>query len=226
MINQIEAVYAELVEDHGNNLDRYGVKLPPLLKHDGNYNARALQLVFLKMNFRTLVKRDDIANFVKIHAPNASNDQQPRHLKYDGWDVRLSGKARDIWIDGKPVQNGFNGLASVENPSINFMAQRIKRVARLNPKDWDDLVKSYDNKCAVCGDSSAILEKGHKNPIASDSLSNLIPMCGKCNNWASNDVILDEEGRVCGLATPKLVMSSPEEVRYEIFKQLGRMYKK
>ena len=126
MRSQIEAVYEELIEDHGNNLDRYGVKLPPLLKHDGNYNARALQLVFLKINFKRLVKRDDIANFVKRHSPNASNDQQPRHLKYDGWDVRLSGKARDIWIDGKPVQNGFNGLASVENPSVSFIGIAVR----------------------------------------------------------------------------------------------------
>ncbi|MFM6891901.1 MAG: hypothetical protein ACKPJ9_19905, partial [Dolichospermum sp.] len=189
--NQIREVYETLKSEHKTHLEHHSVTLPPLYKNGAEYNLRGLQLVYLRHHLGALVHRDDLSNFVRSIVAEASADQQPRHLKYMGWDIRLSGKSGDKWLDGKPLPNGFNGLAQVQTPSPDYAKTIAKRVGRANATDWVSLCQAYDNACAMCGKRGVKLEKGHKNPALPDTISNLLPMCGPCNNWVNNDVIID-----------------------------------
>jgi len=221
----VQAVYETLRDEHARNLERFGVELPPLLKRNGEYNLRALQLVFLRQHLGCLVHRDELTGFVRSFVEEASGDQQPRHLKYSGWDVRLAGKARDYWLDGKYVPNGYNGLAQVQTPSPTFLKDILKRAGKLQANDWDSLCAAYDHRCATCGEKVELLERGHKDPSLPDSHENVLPMCGACNNWASNDLVFNDKGRVVALATPRLVRESDKRVQFEIYKWLKTQFK-
>ncbi len=215
----IENVYEKIKEEHSLFLDKFGVKMPLLRKPNGEYINRALQLVYLRTNLGKLVHRDEITEFVRQHSTSAGNDQQPRHLKYDGWDVRLGGKANDIWIDGNSVPNGYNGLLQVQTPAPDGFSN-ILRSYKKNLGDWKDVLQVYGQRCAMCHSKTGRIERGHKNPLKGDSINNLIPLCSKCNNWCGKDIILNDDGRVCGLAGPRIVLNSPEEVQECIFRKL------
>lgn len=222
---QIDSLYAELESEHAKHLKKHDVVLPPLRKGELTYNLRALQLVYLYSLVGQLVSKQDLSDFVRSYVGDAATDQQPRHLKYGGWDVRLAGKARDTWIDGNQVPNGFNGLAQILAPSPSHSKNQVKRLGRLAAGDWSELCDAFEGRCAVCGAPTPSPERGHKNPLEPDTLDNLLPMCGACNNWASNDLIFNDQGRVAALATPKLVLNSPKAVQIEILRALKKSFK-
>lgn len=221
----IQQIYDSLVKDHKTHLAQYGVKMPRLKTRDG-YNHRALQLVYLRMHFKSLVHKDAISDFVRQFNPGAAGDQQPRHLAYDGWDVRLSGKAKDRFGD-HPVPNGFNVLASVEAPKAAFLRKRLKRLGRVSAGDWTELQAAYDNRCATCGKSCpGKLERGHMDPSEPLEIDNIIPMCGDCNNWAGDKFVFNEDGRIIALASPALVSASASQVQLDIYHLLDHRFGK
>ena len=221
----IQQIYDSLVKDHKTHLAQYGVKMPPLKKRDG-YNHRALQLVYLRMHLKELVHKDEISRFVRQFSPEAAGDQQPRHLAYAGWDVRLSGKAKEVF-DGAPVPNSYNVLASVEAPKIAFMMKRLKRLGRVKAGDWVELQAAYDNRCATCGKSCpGKLEKGHMDPAEPLEIENIIPMCADCNNWAGDKFVFNENGRIVALASPALVSASANQVQLDIYHLLDQRFGK
>lgn len=110
-------------------------------------------------------------------------------------------------------------------PSGYFLENRARRAMRVVPSDWEDLKRRYRNCCGVCNRKRTTLEKGHKDPLSGDDLANLIPLCGKCNNWAGKDVVLDANGRVKALASEKLVMKSSLNVQKKIFDDLSKKFK-
>ncbi|HHK5646335.1 hypothetical protein [Serratia nevei] len=223
-VADIENMYATLVSEHSDNLESLGVKLPPL-HSKGGFNRRALQLILLRLRYQELVSKIELTDFVKKFEPNSAGDQQARHLAYDGWDVRCSGKSGDKF-KGKKIQNGYHVLASVEHPATKFMSQRMKRLGRLAATDWQSLQEAYDHRCATCGKQcKEKLEQGHKNPKLSHELSNIIPMCGPCNNWAGDRFIFNDDGRVVALASPAIVLDSPDDVQYQVFLELRRRFK-
>ncbi|UEC01941.1 HNH endonuclease signature motif containing protein [Burkholderia vietnamiensis] len=223
----VQHYYGLLVVEHQKHLATHGVKLPPLLdERTEKYNNRALQLVYLRIHLRELVSREDITEFVRLFNPDVSGDQQPRHLAYDGWDVRLAGKAKETF-DGNPVPNGFNVLASTEAPKPTFLKTNLKRLGKVKASDWVSLQAAYDHKCATCGEpNEGKLEKGHMHPGKPLEMGNIIPMCGKCNNWAGNRLVFDENGRVIALATPDLVSASDDQVQHEIYRMLDARFGK
>lgn len=215
---------ARLAADHEANLADLGVALPALQKKNSEYGNSALQLVYLYLHLGQLCHRDDISAFVREHAPTASGDQQPRQLKYKGWDVRLGGKSGDKY-NGARVPNGYNVLASVDHASKVFLQNGLKRAGRFSAKNWKDLLVAYGNRCAMCNRLSDVLEKGHMDPAKGDELGNLVPMCGTCNNWASDRVVVGEDGRVKALASATLVLESADQVQRAIYLQLKRRFK-
>lgn len=221
--DHVQKIYDLLVNEHKIHLSQHGVKMPRL-KTGGNFNHRALQLVYLRMHLKSLVHKNAISDFVRQFSPSAAGDQQPRHLAYDGWDVRLSGKARDSH-DGIPVPNGYNVLASVEAPKVDFITKRLKRRGRVSASGWAALQAVYENKCATCGDfCPGKLEKGHMDPRKPLEIANIIPMCGGCNNAAGDKVVFNEDGRVVALASPALVMASDDQVQYDTYLKLAQRF--
>lgn len=223
-LDEITSIYETLTAEHKQNLEEYGVVLPPLTSGKSGMNKRALQLILLRHRYRQPVGKNELADFVKTFDPTASGDQQARHLAYAGWDVRCSGKSGDKF-EGKPLKNGDYVLASVEHPSSKFLTARLKRLGRVEAQDWDGLVAAYGGRCATCGRESEKLEKGHKDPRLPAALENIIPMCGECNNHAGDAFVFDDAGRIVGLASPRIVLASDADVRYQIYLKLLAEFK-
>lgn len=223
-INDVESAYRNLYISHNSNSVMQCIKLPKLRKRTGQFNNTALHLVFFYMNLGKLVHREEIIAFVKKFSYGVASDQQPRHLKYSGWDIRLGAKAHDLWIDGSKVETGYNGLVSIDAPNTEFTTTRDKRVSIITANEWDDLLSAYDYKCAMCK-TEKFLERSHKNPNLPMSDTNCIPLCSKCNNWQSKDFIVDSDGRVGSLNSPRIVLSSTKDVRRKIFEQLLKEFK-
>jgi len=218
----IQPIYNKLTNIYNKNLAKEGVKMPPLRVNGGKYNNRALQLVYLWRHFQMPVHRDAIATFVRRFNPGASGDQQPRHLAHDGWDVRLSGRSPDEFR-GERVPNGYNVLAST-GVKAAYLKNRTKRLGILSATNWKKLQAAYHHQCGVCGEQPGKLEKGHMDPNKRAELKNIIPLCGNCNNWASDRVVLNKRGRVIALASPALVMASSGSVQLEIFEALRAQF--
>ncbi len=220
--------YALIADAHQKFLAKRGVLLP------AEDTQQAVMLVYLFRNLGLLVSLELLRTFVRGHWAGQSQDLQPRHLKYDGWHILLSGKSGDrlkavakyTSKDGAPksrqpgetLPNGHLMLVSVDDPSPDFELK--KRRGAIDRNDWDSLKASYHNKCAVCKEPGA-LEKGHKDPSKSYTLDNIIPMCSNCNNWASSDMVFDDRGRVVALASARLIQKSDLAVKIRIFHELS-----
>jgi len=63
------------------------------------------------------------------------------------------------------------------------------------------------------------------DPAKGSELGNLLPVCGVCNNWASDRVVVGEDGRVTALASPTLVLESSDAVQHDIYLKLKRRFK-
>lgn len=223
-VETLEATHAQLEREHAENLREMGVKMPPLRTRAG-FNRRALQLICLRLAYRQLVSKEALAAFVRRFEPDSAGDQQARHLAYDGWDVRCSGKAKDKF-DGQLVPNGHHALASVEHPAKKFLANRLKRLGRAAATDWRSLQEAYGHRCATCGTlAEGKLEMGHKDPRGTSELRNIIPVCGRCNNWAGDRFVFDDGGRVIALASPAMALSADEQVQYGIWLALRDRFK-
>lgn len=215
----IEAVYTRLIHEHAP-LAQLKVELPPLHTQLGELHTKGLQLVFLRFRMGKLVHKDEIADFVRSHLRGAARDQQTRHLKYMGWDLRLSGKANDVDASGKKIPNGYYLLDNVDRPNAKHAMEHAKRAGHLGAKDWEALKGVYKHCCAVCKEPGRALEKGHMDPSKPPLLENILPMCADCNNWASNRVIFGPNGRICALASPHLLLRSSRAVREEAYRAL------
>lgn len=149
----------------------------------------------------------------------------------------LSGKSRDILpfdapyydASGKEVvakrgdglPNGHVMFVSDTVPSPDLAFSLMRRRGTVAAKDWAELVAAYDSRCAVCGQHSSKLEKGHMDPAKPMELENIIPMCSDCNNWASSDLVFDRTGRITALASPRFVRSASVRVKLLIKAELN-----
>ncbi len=218
--SSLEPDYSSLKAAHFNHLAKRGVRLP-------NENTQAaVALIYLYQHLGKLVALEDLRDFVRSHWEGKSKDLQPRHLKYDGWHILLSGKSGDTLREdatyhdslrgpqkrqaGDKLPNGYLMLVTITDASPDFLAK--KRRGAIDRTSWEAIKHSYQNKCAVCKEKKE-LEKGHKDPAKGLSEDNIIPMCSECNNWASDDVVLDDAGRVVSLASPRFVEKSELSVK-------------
>lgn len=114
-------------------------------------------------------------------------------------------------------------LASLTIPNPKFVESvRLKRQGRVGARDWKELCSFYDGKCAHCGEQSKNLDKGHMDPEKGFELSNLIPLCVRCNNWAGDDVQFDETGRIVAILSERFLERAPESARRRVLSWLKR----
>ena len=225
----LEIDYEKLEKAHFNHLAKRGVVLP------SKNTQQAVALIYLFQNIARLVALEDLRDFVRSHWRGKSKDLQPRHLKYSGWHILLSGKSGDtlrndtVYDDpvsgqqerkaGEKLPNGYLMLVTVSDASPDFMVK--KRRGAIDRTSWETIKLSYQNRCAVCKDKKD-LEKGHKDPTKGLAADNILPMCSDCNNWASSDIVLDDAGRVVALASPRFVEKSELSVKLLILDRLKK----
>lgn len=223
----LDKEYAEIKGMWERHLAKYGVRLP-------RFGTRqSLCLIYLYRNLNVPVALKDIRAFVARYSPEGSEDIQPRHLQYQGWRVLLSGKSalpllKNVTIcdgdttivrrEGQKLPNGYVMLVDIVTPCPEHKATRD---GSISAKDWRAILAKHGNACALCGKVSPFLEKGHKDPTKAFSVANVIPMCSKCNNRASNDFVYDGDGRIVALNSTKLVDASSLDVKRKIFAKLN-----
>lgn len=77
------------------------------------------------------------------------------------------------------------------------VANRRRNMAKVNggtftPKEWLDLVESYNHTCLRCRCNNCALEADHIKPLSkggSNRIDNIQPLCAKCNNWKATQEI-------------------------------------
>jgi hypothetical protein len=182
----------ELNERWREGLGDQGVRWP-------TSRVQRAQLVGLYAHFAQPVDKDSLGHFVNAVAGGAL-DTQARHLRPLGWYVVGSGRgtAEERRLpNGQPMPRGTYALVSLVAPSPEFLrSDRLKRTGRAGAQDWADLCQIYRGRCAHCGKESRNPDRGHMDPTKPANLQNLLPLCVECNNWASDDVVFDAQGRV------------------------------
>lgn len=213
VLNRIDiaGTYRQLTEDHRTCLAKHGV--PPLPEFTSPPPCGLLELIYLRAHFGQAVHKDAVADFRKLHNSCCGNDAQARHWKRRGWDVRGSGRSKEVMPNGDPVPPSHYCLATL-SPSAVFLTQTTRDAAIGSAKDFSDLVAVYGNRCALCGKKESALQKGHMDPRKPlDIPDNCVPLCGDCNGWMGSAFVIDRQGR------PKTVLPSPDSA--SLFKGLS-----
>ncbi len=188
--------------------------------------VKRAQLVGLSFFVGEPVSKDSLGRFVQDIAGGAL-DTQVRHLRAQGWNVIGGGRGEaqhNHLPNGQRMPRGAYCLASVTTPATRFVQSlRLKRQGRAGVRDWEELCRLYDNRCAHCGTSVRRPDKGHMDPDKGQDISNLIPLCVECNNWAQDDVMFDEHGRVKAVLSERFLKDAPPEALARIRAWLNRV---
>jgi hypothetical protein len=227
----IELNYIELEKIHkANKLESIGIKLPKLRNSDGTFTKDALCLVLLFSKFQKPVSKEELTRFIKLFYPSVNDVQQARHLgAQKGWYI-LSGTRGDRLGN---LKSGEYLLHSVSEPYPDYKIGR--RLSTLNVESWEELKKSYNNRCATCGseegkrhliNSETItqLQQGHMNPQRPLDLQNTIPQCDWCNRAYRSYFCFDNKGRISSINDPNFVLKSTDEIQFKIFEILSKKF--
>lgn len=198
----------------------YSLKIPEI-----NSN-KFLQLVCLRMYKNKLVSKEVISQFVRFFNKNASVDQQSRHLGSQDFFYVLNAKEKIPNID-MIVPVGYHILITLETPHPKYIHASHKRAGRYAARNFDELKRSYNNRCATCGslenkphfyDASkkTLLQQGHIDPLKALTIKNTIPQCQLCNQTYKDSFVFNEQGRVVAVASLEPVKKAHQSVKEKI----------
>jgi len=116
---------------------------------------------------------------------------------------------------------------TLEAPHPKFIHASHKRAGRFAAKNFDELKRSYNNRCATCGslenkphfkDASkkTLLQQGHIDPLKSLTIDNTIPQCQLCNQTYKDNFVFNEEGRVIAVASLEPIVKAHKSVKEKI----------
>jgi 5-methylcytosine-specific restriction endonuclease McrA len=129
--------------------------------------------------------------------------------------------------DGTRMPRGSYALLSVTQADTSFVrSTRLKRQGRVGAHDWNELVAYYGFRCAHCGTNTRKPDKGHLDPLKKFELANLIPLCVDCHNWAQDDIIFGETGRVKAVRSERFLESADEAAKLRMYVWLKGNLKK
>lgn len=211
---QLEEAYQEAARIHKVHLDQHKVHLPNWPTY------KAIHLAMLMHHKDRFIHKDDVSDAVQRQYPEAGRDQQVRHLKRDGWNIESDG-------------HGNHRIRDPYNPSPEFVNLQARRQGLISATDFEDIVRSFGNRCATCGAISGepdprygndiiSLQRGHMNPNRPDDLGNTIPQCPFCNQAYKDDYVFDEKGRVKAVANIgpiKRASRTVQKIIYEFLKE-------
>lgn len=229
--DKIKEIYERIRMYHDKYLKQYGVKLPKLTDNKGNYTKDALVLVYLAQDYPETksVSKSELTQFIRIYYPDTADVQQARHLAAQkGWFIASGTRGNRH----TKLNYGEYKLLSLEEPYPGFVGQKREEV----DVNWEKIKERYGNRCATCGSeegkpnihwpySITQLQKSHKNPKKPLMTGNIIPQCQFCNRAYKNYWIFDDKGRVRKLANPSVILKSPEDVQWEVYKILYEKFK-
>jgi hypothetical protein len=221
----IQEKYDEIKISWEKNLKEYGVKLSSLKNSDGSYTINALVLVYLYVNFKKVVSKEELTAFIRNMGYDVIDVQQARHLAtQNGWYI-ISGQRGDVECSQYGVSSGQYMLISIVEPYPQYKDK--KRLEHLNAGSWEELKNHYNNRCVSCGsveneknllypNSITKLQQGHKDPSKPLSMDNIIPQCQFCNGASQNFFVFDNKGKVIKIYNPQFILKSDEEIQIEM----------
>ena len=198
--------WTELVLNECNEyLLSYSLKIPEVSSN------KFLQLVCLRIHKNKLVSKEVISEFVRFFNKNASVDQQSRHLGSQDFFYVLNAKEKIPNVD-MIVPVGYHILITLEAPHPKYIYASHKRAGRFAARNFDELKRAYNNRCATCGslenkphfyDASkkTLLQQGHMDPFKSLTIENTIPQCQFCNQTYKDNFVFNEQGRIITVAS-------------------------
>lgn len=213
----LEEAYEDISRIHKTHLDQHGVRMP---------DKKSFKWIWLAMLHHykgERVHKNTISDAVRRVFPQAARDQQVRHLKRDGWNIEGSG--------------GYHALKNPYQPSPDFANEAARRQGRLAANTFDDVKKSFGNRCATCGAvegepdprygaDRVQLQQGHQDPSGrSDDMENIIPQCQFCNRAYRSDYVFDDRGRVRSVADIGPVRRAKRSVQRKIWEFLKPKFK-
>ncbi len=213
-VDELSAAWQDVCEIHDDYLLKHKVKLPKETSY------KWVWLAALHHNKGEYVHKDIVSEAVRIVFPNAATDQQVRHLKRDGWNIKSDNR-------------GGHKLDPY-NPSSEFINDQARRSGRLSAANFEELKQVYGNRCATCGakegrpdmrygNDNVKLQQGHRDPEKSSSdKDNLIPQCQFCNRAYKNDFTFDDKGRVRAIANEQPVMRASVSTKQKVFEYLKK----
>ena len=217
----------EIEEQYEKNLKQYGVTLPAI------DSCKRAQLIYLYYFKGKAVHKDAITNFVLSLYPEASGDQQIRHLgAQDGFNLYYNG---ELFL-GEKVTRGYYLLDGLTSPKQAWLLKKNARKNNLRANDFEEIKKNFGHKCATCGALEGEphrttgrivkLQRGHMNPNLPMQIGNIIPQCEYCNqNVYKNDFIFSPDGYPSSINNPNYIFRSDETVQKQMYELLKCKFK-
>ncbi len=178
VVKNVGLVPESLIKSYETWLMQYGVSWPK--------PCDELGLVLLYKNMGEPVSQEDLSEFYSQHGQRYN--MQLRHIAESGWHV-ASGNVRTTRMHyDETMKRDQLKLVSVTGPGTVWnVDKRLTRRGRLGIVDWSELLRLYaTHGCAVCGQVKSHYDKGHLDPTKPMELSNIVPMCVECNNYAQS----------------------------------------
>lgn len=227
--NELLEKYWELKSEWERQLKLLWIKLPKLENWD-KYTIDSLVLIYFFMNFRKVVTKQQLTNFVQFYKPEINDVQQWRHLSQQKWWYIISWQRWDEKCKEMGVKPWEYMLYSLEEMYPWYI---LNRKTTLNNWDFEEIKKIYDFRCATCGSkeweenflyrgSITKLEKWHMNPLKDLTSDNTIPQCDKCNKAYRNYFEFDRKWRVRSVTDPKIILKSDINIQKEMYEILKK----
>lgn len=175
-MENLESLKKKVIYNWKTKLKSFGVKRPTGSKLDA--------LACLYSKYKRPMSQDEITDWFSKN--NLSYNKQARHIASDGWDIRSGNKRYSQGIIDENLKSNELMLYSISEPNPSWNKNSLKRVNNLSPKDWDEILREFENMdrgCAVCGRKKMMYDKGHLDRNKPYEKGNIVPMCSDCNNW-------------------------------------------
>lgn len=226
-LQDCDTIWNEMVSlYYGSKLEESKIRLPT--RHTGAF----YQLIYLFCHLQKPVHKDDVQKWIRENWIPNCGDQQIRHLgPQQGFSVYRGG---ELLPDGTAmIGHARSGHAMMWDFNSVFPAWKNHRANALNANDWQTKKYLYKFCCATCGSREGepnrrnsvyitTLQKGHRDPHGDMSDSNIIPQCQECNQAYRDKVVFDEQGLVCAVASPELVLNASIEIKKKILQILQK----
>lgn len=85
------------------------------------------------------------------------------------------------WVEKQPIEK----IRKIwRRQSQNRMARKNNLLATLTVAEWEEIKKTFDYKCAYCGERKELVQE-HKTPLirgGAYTKDNIVPSCASCNS--------------------------------------------
>lgn len=215
--NEIEYNYSKFLAEKG-------------IKRLGNASNSYYQLIYLNHFRGFAVSKEAITAFVKQMNPEASGDQQVRHLgSQKGYCIFNKGEE----VSGEKIPSGYYCLTSLCETKPSWEVKKEARIEKCS--SFEEVKQKYNYCCATCGAKEdephrftlkkVRLQQGHINPNLPLTIENTIPQCEWCNqNVYKDDFVFTAEGRPQKINNANYILKSDEVVQRKMYELLKRKY--